>query len=491
MDRAKPPKAPQPSGNGHAFHPVAAIFPLMEDRELAELAEDIRKNGLRQRITTYEGKILDGRNRSTACMMAGVEPRTVEFTGTRLDALAFVWSMNRERRHLTSSQAAAAEVMRDEVVKEHRAEIAKIAEEARRRKQNGRPPRKVSGVRGSIELPEKVQAVKRPSAYELETDTLLAEAAGTNPAYLRAARRIAEQSPALLDEVLKGKRTIPQATAEINREERRRELRARAKVAKQFAGDQPKWDLVAMDVVDGLQSVLDHRTPARLVFADPPYNIGVDYGRGAKADRLPDDAYMAWVEKWLGFCCDCLADDGSLWVLIGDEYAAEYAVTLKGLGLTIRSWIKWYETFGVNCAKCFNRTSRHLFYCVRDPKRFVFHPEVVNRKSDRQTKYADKRANPNGKIWDDVWGVKPAIPRLTGTCKERLPDVPTQLPVALIRPIVECASDPGDLVVDPFVGSGTTGEACLIARPGPRKFFGIDSSKKFIEIARQRLEGTG
>ena len=175
-----------------------------------------------------------------------------------------------------------------------------------------------------------------------------------------------------------------------------------------------------------------------------------------------------------------ISDDGSLWVMIGDEYAAEYAYELKSFDLTIRAWVKWYETFGVNCSNNFNRTSRHLFYCVRDPKHFVFNPDAVTRPSDRQTKYNDKRAAAGGKLWDDVW----QIPRLTGTCKERIPDFPTQLPLELLRAVVGCCSEPGDLVVDPFNGSGTTGVACIELG---RRYIGIDSCERFIDIAHNRL----
>jgi site-specific DNA-methyltransferase (adenine-specific) len=228
-------------------------------------------------------------------------------------------------------------------------------------------------------------------------------------------------------------------------------------------------------------------SPARLIFADPPYNMGIDYGAGKLADRLPDDAYMRWAAAWLEACRDRLTDDGSLWVLISDEYAAEYVIAIKQLGFTLRSWIKWYETFGVNCTKKFNRTSRHLLHCVRDPKRFVFQNSAVTRESDRQAKYNDKRANPRGKLWDDVWGVNPLIPRLTGTCSERIPGFPTQLPLALLRPIVLCASEPGDLVVDPFCGSGTTGVVCV---DNQRWFLGIERSAEFAQAAEGRLRQT-
>jgi hypothetical protein len=86
------------------FHELANIFPMLGDEELAELCADIKKNGLAEPITVYEGKILDGRNRATACTMLGVSPKTVEYTGD--DPVAFVLSKNLHRRHLTESQRA-------------------------------------------------------------------------------------------------------------------------------------------------------------------------------------------------------------------------------------------------------------------------------------------------------------------------------------------------------------------------------------------------
>jgi site-specific DNA-methyltransferase (adenine-specific) len=121
-----------------------------------------------------------------------------------------------------------------------------------------------------------------------------------------------------------------------------------------------------------------------------------------------------------------------------------------------------------------------------DARRFVFNRDAVTRPSDRQAKYADKRANPRGKLWDDVWGINPPIPRLTGTCNERIPGFPTQLPLRLLEPIVLCASEPGDLVVDPFCGSGTTGVAAI---ENKRRFIGIEKSDKFARLARLRLRG--
>lgn len=87
----------------------------------------------------------------------------------------------------------------------------------------------------------------------------------------------------------------------------------------------------------------------KLTFADSPYNIGIDYGAGANADRLADEKYLAWCRRWMIECARLLTDDGSLWVMINDEYADHFGLLLRETGLIRRSWIKWYETFGVNC----------------------------------------------------------------------------------------------------------------------------------------------
>ena len=219
---------------------------------------------------------------------------------------------------------------------------------------------------------------------------------------------------------------------------------------------------------------------ARLIVADPPYNQGVDYGQGKQVDRLPREEYLAWCREWIRLSAEALTDDGSLWIVAPDEWVAYVAIMLDQAGLHRRSWIKWYETFGVNCTRKFNRCSRHILHYVAHPKRFVFNREAVCRPSDRQRKYNDRRAKAGGKVWDDVW----IIPRLAGTHRERIPGFPTQLPLRLLRPIVGCASDPGDLVVDPFSGSATTGTAALELG---RRYIGIEQSRHYCKLSRQRL----
>jgi site-specific DNA-methyltransferase (adenine-specific) len=219
-----------------------------------------------------------------------------------------------------------------------------------------------------------------------------------------------------------------------------------------------------------------------LIFADPPYNQGIDYGEHYNDPMNPSE-YRAWSLKWMCACVRLLAPDGTMFLLKRKEWAAHSELLLMKAGLRIRDRITWYETFGVNCTNRYNRTSRVLFWCTKNPKRFTFNRSAVTRPSDRQTKYNDKRANPDGKVWDDVW----TISRVAGTFKERIKGFPTQLPLALLRPIVGAHSNPGDLVLDPFSGTATTGAACIELG---RHYLGIEKSANYAELSRRRLAST-
>jgi site-specific DNA-methyltransferase (adenine-specific) len=233
-----------------------------------------------------------------------------------------------------------------------------------------------------------------------------------------------------------------------------------------------------------------------LAFADPPFNIGYEYDR--YDDRRAREDYLAWSDRWLAAVRRALKPTGSFYVAIGDEYAAELKVRLDGLGLTLRNWIVWHYTFGVNCTRKFNRSHAHIFYYVVDPKRFTFNADAVRVPSARQTTYADRRANPVGKLPDDTWVLRPQedgrffgpeddtwyVARVCGTFKER-GEHPCQMPLSLLERIIRVSSNPGDLVLDPFAGSGTTLAA---AKKLGRDYLGVELSDNYAERVRDRLE---
>lgn len=461
-------------------HPAANAWPMMDQERYSELLADIRENGQREPITICDGMILDGRNRYRACLELGVEPLTRDFDG---DPWAFAWSLNGARRDLEATVRALIFKRCEDGSEKWANRRAEIAEEGNRKKSEaaksgrvGRASNKATASLDADHSEQRLNAGGRAVAREAR-----ASEAKVSPATMGRADQIAK-FPELEEKVVSGELKPAEALREIRWQKRRKELQEAAMKAAiaSHEASRPAWSILNVDVMRGLKSVCDEFGPARLIFADPPYNIGIDYGKGEHADRLSDDDYMDWVRQWLDLCWDCLTEDGSIWVMIGDEYAAEYYLELKAVGFHVRSWIKWYETFGVNCSTKFNRTSRHIFYAVKDENNFVFNPEPVTRPSDRQAKYGDKRAATGGKIWDDVW----EIPRLTGTCAERIPDFPTQLPIALVEPIVLCGSMPGDLVVDPFSGSGTTGVAAV---RNARKYVGIEDKENFADVSELRL----
>lgn len=237
--------------------------------------------------------------------------------------------------------------------------------------------------------------------------------------------------------------------------------------------------IVVGDCVDVLSNL--EEPAADIVFADPPFNIGYKYD--LYEDSKAYHQYYSWTENWMAACCKALKPTGSFWVAIGDDYAAEVRTIGRELGLHLRNWVIWHYTFGQNTKRKFARSHTHLFYWVKDPKSFVFNDMAVRVPSARQTTYADSRANPAGKLPDDVW----SFSRVCGTFNERVKWHPCQMPERLLERIIKVSSNAGDLVVDPFSGSGTT---CVVAARLNRNYFGIDISEDYVEHSRKRLTDT-
>ena len=218
---------------------------------------------------------------------------------------------------------------------------------------------------------------------------------------------------------------------------------------------------------------------ADLIFADPPFNIGYKYDK--YNDKVKKKNYTAWTKDWMAACKKVLKPDGSFYIAIGDEYAANVKIIADELGFFMRNWIIWHYTFGQQMKNKFARSHTHIFYFVNDRNNFTFNDASVRVPSDRQLIYNDKRANPMGKIPDDVWA---HYPRVCGTFKERAGWHPCQMPEQLLKRIISASSKRGDCVLDPFSGSGTTAAA---AYQLGRNYVGVEMSASYVKKAQKRL----
>jgi site-specific DNA-methyltransferase (adenine-specific) len=250
------------------------------------------------------------------------------------------------------------------------------------------------------------------------------------------------------------------------------------------------------DCVAGLRQVGEGTVD--LAFADPPFNIGYEYD--VYQDRLKDDEYLDWSRQWMSEVVRVLKPEGTFWLAIGDEYAAELKVILQQeLRLFCRSWVVWYYTFGVNCKNKFSRSHAHLFHMIKDPKRFTFNADSIRVPSARQLVYGDRRANPRGRLPDDTWILRPQdlpegfqpdedtwyFPRVCGTFKERAGWHGCQMPEQLLGRIIRACSNEGELVLDPFGGSGTT---LAVAKKLNRRWLGFELSEQYYRQIQARLE---
>lgn len=252
------------------------------------------------------------------------------------------------------------------------------------------------------------------------------------------------------------------------------------------------------DCIEGLAQIAPGSID--LAFADPPFNIG--YAYDVYEDRRLSDDYLEWTRQWMLGVSKVLKPTGTFWLAIGDEYAAELKLIAQNeLKFVCRSWLIWYYTFGVNCTRTFSRSHTHLFYFVKDSKEFTFNANdpAVRVPSARQLVYADRRANPKGRLPDNTWILRPQdvpggfapdhdiwyFPRVAGTFKEREGFHGCQMPEQLLGRIIRCCSHPMETVLDPFAGSGTT---FAVAKKLGRQWIGFELSKEYVKRIKARLK---
>jgi|GEM_PF-1963536 len=182
---------------GKEFHELCKLLPSMQPEEFTELVVDIKAYGLLEPIWLYEGKILDGRSRYQACLLAGIEPKFIQWQGDHGTPIEFVVAKNLKRRHLSASQRAVVALDALPFLEE----IAKKRQLSKLKQGATSPVRVLMPERGNEEA-------KRPR-------TKVAEVVGVSERYVTDAKRIQTEAPHLLPEIKAGHTTITQAISTL------------------------------------------------------------------------------------------------------------------------------------------------------------------------------------------------------------------------------------------------------------------------------------
>mgnify|MGYP003110569145 FL=1 len=210
-----------------------------------------------------------------------------------------------------------------------------------------------------------------------------------------------------------------------------------------------------------------------LVIADPPYNLGKNYGNNV--DLKTRDAYRLFTDSWLRAAVRTLKPGGSLYCFMGVKFISRlYIMMEEELGLTPQGWITWHYTQGMGRKRGFSPRHEDILWFSKGPEA-CFNLDEVRVPQ----KYYRKRNNMAGANPGDVW----QFSHVHYCASERLPH-PTQKPEALIERIIRASSNTGDMILDPFLGSGTTARVAHILG---RNSIGIDINPDYIAMAKTRL----
>jgi adenine-specific DNA-methyltransferase len=256
-----------------------------------------------------------------------------------------------------------------------------------------------------------------------------------------------------------------------------------------------RWDLEADvslysgDTRDLLRAMPDGC--AQLVITSPPYNLNKAYERGR---RLGLDDYVAEQREVIDECVRILRPGGSLCWEVGNHVTPEnivpldlvlYPVFARHADLRLRNRVVWHFEHGLHCAKRLSGRYEVILWFTRgDDYLFDLDPIRVPQKYPGKRAWKGANAgeytgNPLGKNPGDVW----IFPNVKANHVEKTTH-PCQFPVELVERFVLATTRPGDLVVDPYLGVGTT--ACAALRHG-RRAAGAEIVPEYVRIARQRL----
>ncbi|MHA1272539.1 MAG: DNA-methyltransferase [Promethearchaeota archaeon] len=225
-----------------------------------------------------------------------------------------------------------------------------------------------------------------------------------------------------------------------------------------------------------------------LIFADPPYflsndgitcqsgkMVSVNKGKWDKSRGFEDD--VRFTEKWLNACRRVLKENGTIWISGTLHIIFKIGYLLEKLGFDIINDIIWYKPNAPPNLSCKYFTHSHeiILWARKSSKsKHTFNYELMKSWNNPKDKLKNK-----DKQMRSVWSI-PLLPKAEKECGKH----PTQKPLELLNRIIASSSKEKDWVLDPFVGSGTTGIVCKLLN---RNFIGIDINKEFLDLTIKRL----
>lgn len=228
---------------------------------------------------------------------------------------------------------------------------------------------------------------------------------------------------------------------------------------------------------------------ADLIIIDPPYNLTKNFN-GLTFAQMSDSNYDEYLESWFHNVCKKLKSNGSLY-MCGDWKCTSALQRIIEKELTIINRITWQREKGRGAKKNWKNAMEDIWFAVKNPKNYYFNVDAVMSKRkvlapykiDGKPKDWEETANGNYRItcpsnfWDDISIPFWSMPENT--------DHPTQKPEKLYAKLILASSKEGDIVFDPFLGSGTTS---VVARKLNRKYCGIELNEEYCLWTEKRLK---
>ena len=212
----------------------------------------------------------------------------------------------------------------------------------------------------------------------------------------------------------------------------------------------------------------------QLIVTDPPYNLNKDYGNNQ--DKLEFEEYLEFSRQWLKEANRILVDNGTIYVFMGMRYISYiYQILEQELGLHFNSWITWFYTQGIGKTKGFSPRHDDILMFTKHPKKFVFNLDAIRVPQKFYRSVNNMRGANPGNVWEFSH---------MHYCNRNRKKHPTQKPEGLFERMILASSNEGDMVVDPFVGSGTMLRVCQQTK---RKGIGIDINPEYISMKEERL----